>query len=98
MFGVLRAAAVLRRAGGDKAVADTLHKIGIKPSRGSGRLTARTIREWCERVAADVGGCSAAAMQATSMLTDGYKARIEEMSPKDARKLVLKALQAYILF
>jgi hypothetical protein len=81
-----------------KAVADALHEIGIKPSRGSGRVTARTVRSWCETVAADVGGHSNAATHANSMLTDEYKARIKEMLPRDARKLVLTALATYLSF
>jgi hypothetical protein len=81
-----------------KAVADALHEIGIKPGRGSGRVTARTVRSWCETVATDVGGHSSAATHANSMQTDKYKARIKEMPPKDARKLVLTALATYLSF
>jgi hypothetical protein len=82
----------LQRAVAHKAVADTLHKIGIRPSRGSGRLTARTVREWCERTAADIGGRSIAAMNANLMLTDEWQAKITALPPSDARKFLLDAL------
>ena len=81
----------------DREVAAALHQLGIHPNRGSGRLTGRTIREWRERVASDVGGHSATAKAANAMLTDGYKLRITAMPPREARKAVLKALQSYVL-
>ena len=38
-----------------KTVASTLKALNIKPARGRiAAITARTVREWCERVAADV--------------------------------------------
>jgi hypothetical protein len=33
-----------------QVVADELNSLGAKPDRGSDRFTARTIRDWCERV------------------------------------------------
>jgi len=32
------------------------------------------------------------------MLTDGYKSQITAMAPLDARRLVLRALQSYVLY
>ena len=46
-----------------QAVAKVLDKIGVQPSRGSRLLSARTIREWCERVNADVSGRGTAAFE-----------------------------------
>jgi hypothetical protein len=60
----------LSRPDAHKAVADALHQIGISPGRGSARMTPRTVREWCGRVAADVGGRSIVGMNARAMLTD----------------------------
>jgi hypothetical protein len=31
-------------------VAAELARLGIKPARGAGRITARTVKQWCERV------------------------------------------------
>jgi hypothetical protein len=44
------------RATACKMVAAKLAERGVKPGRGSGRTTARTVREWCDAVNADVGG------------------------------------------
>jgi hypothetical protein len=82
----------LRVGEAHKAVADTLHKHGVRPSRGSGRMTARSVREWCERVAADVGGRSIATLDAKLLLTPEREKRIKSMPPEDARKFVLHQL------
>jgi hypothetical protein len=86
----------LPRAAAHQAVADALHTVGIRPSRGSGRVTGRTVREWCERVAADSGVHSSAAMNAKLMLTEEWQAKIRAMPAADARKFTLDALIQYV--
>lgn len=86
----------LSRDAAHKAVADALHKLGIRPGRGSGRLKARTVRGWCERVAADVGGQSIAKIQADAMLTAKWQAKIKAPQQQQARKFVLNALTAHV--
>jgi hypothetical protein len=39
-----------------KAVAAELVKLGVKSARGNRQITARTIKEWCDRVSADRAG------------------------------------------
>jgi hypothetical protein len=87
----------LHRAEAHKLVADALRKVGVRPSRGSGRVTERTVREWCERATADYGGRSTAAMNAASMLTKEWEAKIKVLPPPDARKFVLDALIRNVL-
>ena len=43
-------------------VAEALVKLGVRPERGTGQITARTVRTWCEEVAADVGRRGAGAI------------------------------------
>jgi hypothetical protein len=38
-----------------EAVAHKLKGIGVTPARGRGRLTARTVRGWCQEVRTDIG-------------------------------------------
>jgi hypothetical protein len=75
-----------------KAVADTLQKMGVNPSRGSGRVTGRTVRNWCETVSADVGGRTIAAMNANLMLSPKWQAVIKAQPPEKARKFTLGSL------
>ncbi len=87
----------LKRPAAQQAVADRLHKAGIKPGRGSSRVTARTVREWCERVAADIGGHSVAAMQMNAMTPPEWQTKIKALSPQDGRKFILAALALNVL-
>jgi hypothetical protein len=52
---------LLRQAGlarddAHRAVATQLRQLGVRPERGSGTVTAITVRNWCDEVAEDVGG------------------------------------------
>lgn len=74
-------------------MAETLNRLGVRPSRGTGRLTARSVRGWCERVATDVAGKSIAAINARSMLTDKWQNLLAAQEPQAARHFVLDALR-----
>jgi hypothetical protein len=50
-------------------VAKELKRRGVRPERGTGNVTATTVRHWCDRVAADVGRRGAAAVVCDSMFT-----------------------------
>lgn len=76
-----------------RAVADTLSPLGVRPSRGKGSLTARTVRGWCERVSADVAGRSIAATNAQLMLTDKWQHRLKGQDPQASRPWILYALK-----
>jgi hypothetical protein len=82
----------MARAATHKAVADILNKLGVRPGRDSARITARTVRGWCERVAADVGGHSIAATNANMMLTPKWQSKIKALPPTARRQFVLDAL------
>lgn len=76
-----------------KAVANTLNNVRF--SARSGSVTARTVRYWCEIVAADLGKHSIAARAASAMLTDDHKAGIKSLPLPEARKRLLKMLATY---
>jgi hypothetical protein len=82
----------LKSAAARNAVADALTRVGIKPARGKRRITERTIRDWCERVDADVGRRSVAAMNADAVCTDEWRLRILALEPGEARRFILMAL------
>ena len=44
----------LDRQRAHKAVAKQLEKLGVRPGRGSGVVTATTVRNWCDEVSSDV--------------------------------------------
>jgi hypothetical protein len=75
-----------------RAVATTLSRQGIKPTRGRGQITERTIREWCARVAADTEGRTIAAVNAAPMLSEKWRSRLQSKPQAEARKFVLEAL------
>jgi hypothetical protein len=82
----------MARKAAHEAVTQILDKLGAKPGRGGGRVTPRTVRGWCERVAADVGEHSIAATNANTMLTAKWQSKIKPMSQTTGRKFVLDAL------
>jgi len=71
-------------------VAAELRRIGVKPDRGSGEITGRTIRGWCEEVAADVGRHGVAAQRSHALLSHPGNKALEKM-PREAAKSVLQS-------
>ena len=71
-------------------VAAELRSIGVKPDRGSGEITARTIRWWCEEVAADVGRQGVAARRSHALLSHPGNKALENM-PREAAKSYLRS-------
>jgi hypothetical protein len=74
-----------------KAVADDLNRIGAKPDRLD-RFTPRTIRDWCERVAEDVGCHLPAAQRHAALSADPRTAAISRMPPEAAARLLRRQL------
>jgi hypothetical protein len=74
------------------AVADDLNRVGAKPDRGSGRFTPRTVRDWCERVAEDVGCHLPAAQKYAALSADPRSATIRQKPPEAAARLVRQQL------
>jgi hypothetical protein len=74
-----------------QVVADELNSLGAKPDRGSDRFTARTIRDWCERVSEDVGRHLPAAQRYTQLAADPRTAAVHRM-PREAAVHLLRHL------
>jgi hypothetical protein len=78
-------------------VAEALNERGVRPERGSGQITARTVRTWCEEVAADVGRHGTAAIVYDGMFTDDERRRFSGL-PSDQRRsaLALNSLAGFV--
>ena len=91
---------LLRQAGlarddAHKAVATELRQLGVRPERGSGTVTATTVRNWCDEVARDVGRHGTVAMMYQHKLARGQA--MLSASPKDqARQFALEELTYWI--
>jgi hypothetical protein len=79
-----------------KAVAATLARQGIIPSRGTAQISSRTIREWSERVRADTAGRSPASKEASRMMSPKWQCRLSSKPREEARTAVLRALSESI--
>jgi hypothetical protein len=78
-------------------VAKTLARLGVRPERGSGQITATTIRHWCDEVRADVGRHTDAAVVYDSVFTEEERALFSRLPSDDARcSHVLASLTAFI--
>jgi hypothetical protein len=75
-----------------KAVADDLNRAGTKPDRGSGQVTPRTVRDWCERVSEDFGRHSPAAKRYDALMADPRTAAFDRMPPETAARLLRRQL------
>jgi hypothetical protein len=73
-------------------IADDLARIGVSPSRGSGHMSERTVRLWCEDVAADVGRHGAAARAYDSLVSDPRGAIFNSLVSTTAEKLLRSRL------
>ena len=78
-------------------VADELRSIGVKPDRGSGQITARTIRWWCEEVAADVGRQGVAAQRSHTLLSHPGNKALENMPREAARSCLRSQLRHFVI-
>ncbi len=79
-----------------RQVAKALVKLGIKPERGSGNVTATTVRHWCNTVAEDVARTGAAALVFDLMFTVEEKARFARLRPDQARAFALRSLETFV--
>jgi hypothetical protein len=85
----------LDRQQAHRIVANQLKEIGVQPERGSGKVTADTVRHWCVEVAADVGRRGTAAMAYDSMVADA-EPKISALTPEQARRWAIDSLAAFI--
>ena len=80
-----------------RRVAGDLVKLGVRPERGSSPITARTVRGWCEEVAADVDRRDAAAIVYDGMFTDDERQRFAALQSDQARsKHALISLAGFV--
>jgi hypothetical protein len=65
-----------------RSVAVQLAKSGVRPDRGSGKVTSRTVREWCDAISADISRSGKAA-QTFDIAIQGDDSKV---SPKQLLK------------
>jgi hypothetical protein len=78
-------------------VAKTLARLGVRPERGSGQITATTVRHWCDEVRGDVGRHTDAATVYDGIFTEEERERFSEL-PSDAarRSHALASLAGFV--
>jgi hypothetical protein len=79
-----------------RRVAKELGKLGVRPERGSGDITATTVRHWCDDVAADVGRRGPAAFVYDGMLTDCERQKFSRLPKDRARSFAVASLRAFV--
>jgi hypothetical protein len=78
-------------------VARTLTKLGVRPERGPGQITATTIRHWCNQVAADAGRRSDAATVYDGMFTEYEHNRFLGLSSdRNRQSLAIESLEGFV--
>jgi hypothetical protein len=77
-----------------EAVARELRQLGVRPERGSGAVTATTVRNWCEKIAEDVGRHGTAAMMYEYKLARGQM--MLSAFPEEQAKAALEELTYWI--
>ena len=78
-------------------VAKALVRLGVRPERGSGQITATTVRHWCAEVATDVSRRGAAAIVYDGMFTDEERRRFSGLpSDQERRALTLNSLAGFV--
>jgi hypothetical protein len=80
------------RAAACKDVATQLVACDVKPDRGSGKITGRTVREWCNANGADVGRRGDLAQTFDILLADPQNNEFDALPSKEARRLLLDRL------
>jgi hypothetical protein len=77
-------------------VAAQLHRLGIRAKRGSGNVTAGTVRNWCNEVSSDVSRNGTAAQVYDTMFTDAEERRFLTLSKADAKRFALGSLSYWV--
>jgi hypothetical protein len=78
------------------AVAKRLRRLGVRPERGSGKITGNTVRHWCEEVATDVGRRGTAAIMYHSMFTSAEVDKFSALPVDQARSHALDSLAGFV--
>jgi hypothetical protein len=86
----------LTRDDARQVVAKQLSKLGVRPERGSGPVTATTLRNWADKVSSDFGRHSTAAMIHDDKLTPAEKQRFLARPKDRAKQFALQLLATYV--
>jgi hypothetical protein len=78
------------------AVAKELSKLGVRPERGSGLVTATTLRNWRDEILSDVGRHNAAAVTYEMALTPAEQKKFTNMPNGQARSHALRLLTHWV--
>jgi hypothetical protein len=78
------------------AVARQLRELGVRPERGSGTVTASTVRNWCNEVSSDVGRRGTAAMMYDDALAPEERERFSSLPKDRKRRFALESLAALV--
>jgi hypothetical protein len=89
-------AAGLNRSDAEEKVAAQLRQLGVRAKRGSGNVTAATVRNWCNEVSSDVSRKGTAAQVCDTMFTDAEDKRFLTLSNADARRYALGSLSDWV--
>ncbi len=77
-------------------VAKELAKLGLRPERGKGAITANTVRHWCDDVDSDVGRLGTAAIMYDMVFTNDENKRFSALPRAEARRFALGSLRHYV--
>jgi hypothetical protein len=85
------------RRNSHEMVANQLRRLGVRAERGSGVVTANTVRNWCDAVSSDVGRHGTAAQMYDSMFArPEVQQRYSAMPKAQAGSLALDILAAWV--
>src|SRR5262249_35473081 len=85
----------LARGDAHQRVATQLRRLGVRPERGSGPITAITVRNWYDEVLSDVGRRGIAAMMYDKKLASNEREGFSEL-PKDQVEQSLLKLAGWV--
>jgi hypothetical protein len=68
----------------------------MRAEKGSGEITARTVRRWCEEVASDVGRHGIAALMYDSVFAEVERQKLSALPLDQARHHALVSLGDYV--
>ena len=80
-----------------RAVAQKLSRLGVRAERGSGHITADTVRNWCNEVSNDFSRHGTAAIMYDSLLTETERKRFAALPEETAANFALRSLTDWIL-
>jgi hypothetical protein len=79
------------------AVARQLRELGVRPERGSGSVTATTVRNWCNEVSSDVGRHGTAALMYDDRLAPEEQEKFLSLPKDRAIQTAIERLTRWVL-